>query len=525
MMTGNGRTGIRRSAPWLWATLLLLLFVPCWASAATTYDFASLGAASGGFKPQGNRFLVSESFKNDPSFSSTMYYGNNAQTVSGMTIKVDGENLRSFDLNDMQFLADPGPLTITSLKITATRCVGDQVSVTVTPGTLPSTGSSFKLSDLGADLSSFANVTQLQFDISVETKILSLDFASITISNEVHSPPNIATSFGATSIPLGASTSLTFTLSNPNATTTLQGVAFSDTLPAGLVVASPSNLVNGCGGTATAVAGSSTVSLAGTSLAPAASCTVVLDVTGATAGEKNNSVTVNSTNGGTGNTASETVTVEAADLSLTVSASAPATPLKDLTYTITLTNNGPTFAQNVSITDALPAGTTFKTLSMGGGSGWSLSTPSVGSSGTVTCAKSSVAAGESAIFLLTVQVGADVANSSVISNTATAAALTIDPDPANNTSTAGTTVAYPLRSSAPEYFPTFSAALASVSSPGTIQAWGIDFSEKLTLNQKKTITLRGGYDSGFNLNSGMTSVAAPLTVTYGALTLERLAVK
>jgi hypothetical protein len=41
----------------------------------------------------------------------------------------------------------------------------------------------------------------------------------------------------------------------------LTGVAFTDTLPAGLVVAATPNMTNNCGGTATAVAGSSSVSL------------------------------------------------------------------------------------------------------------------------------------------------------------------------------------------------------------------------------------------------------------------------
>ena len=122
--------------------------------------------------------------------------------------------------------------------------------------------------------------------------------ASLTVIN----PPTIAKAFGAATIPLNGATSLTFTLSSTNANLTLNGVAFTDNLPAGLVVATPSNLTSTCSGTATAVAGSSSVSLSGASLAPAASCTISVNVHGTTAGVKNNSVQVTSTNGGTGNT-------------------------------------------------------------------------------------------------------------------------------------------------------------------------------------------------------------------------------
>src|SRR5207253_851723 len=68
--------------------------------------------------------------------------------------------------------------------------------------------------------------------------------ASVTVV----APPVIIKAFGAASIPLNGSTSLTFTIQNNNTTTSLTGVGFSDTLPAGLVVSTPNGLTGSCGG-------------------------------------------------------------------------------------------------------------------------------------------------------------------------------------------------------------------------------------------------------------------------------------
>jgi hypothetical protein len=91
--------------------------------------------------------------------------------------------------------------------------------------------------------------------------------------------PTITKTFGAASIGVGESVALTFTLSNPNAATTLTGLAFTDTLPAGLIVSTPNGLVGSCGGTITATAGSNSIALAGTTLAAGASCTFSVNVT------------------------------------------------------------------------------------------------------------------------------------------------------------------------------------------------------------------------------------------------------
>src|SRR6185295_9129865 len=115
-------------------------------------------------------------------------------------------------------------------------------------------------------------------------------------------PATILKAFCAPTIGLSGTTSLTFTVTNQNANAPQTGVAFTDSMRAGIVVATPNGLTNTCGGTATAVAGASSASLSGATLAASASCTMVVSVKGATFGVKNNSVQVSSTNGGIGNT-------------------------------------------------------------------------------------------------------------------------------------------------------------------------------------------------------------------------------
>src|SRR5262249_62126434 len=113
---------------------------------------------------------------------------------------------------------------------------------------------------------------------------------------------------------------------------------------------------------ATAADGSSTVSLSSASVPPNSNCTVSLNVQGTTAGVKNNSVQVTSTNGGTGNTANPSITVVAPPVILKAFgvASIPLNGSTSLTFTIQ--NNNTTAAlTGVAFSDTLPAGLVIST--------------------------------------------------------------------------------------------------------------------------------------------------------------------
>ena len=179
----------------------------------------------------------------------------------------------------------------------------------------------------------------------------------------VATPPTIVKVFGAATLPLNGTASLTFTIGNPGTNAiSLTGLAFTDNLPAGLVVAGTPNLNNTCGGIATATAGTSQVALSAATLAPSASCAVSLHVTGTTAGVKNNSVTITSTQAGTGNTSNASVTIVAPPILIKAfgAASVPLNGATSLSFTVNNANSA-TSVSGIGFSDTLPAGLVIST--------------------------------------------------------------------------------------------------------------------------------------------------------------------
>jgi uncharacterized repeat protein (TIGR01451 family) len=122
--------------------------------------------------------------------------------------------------------------------------------------------------------------------------------------------------------------------------------------------------------------------------------------------------------------------VGSADLVITKTGATTASTNTNVTYTITVTNNGPTGATNVVMTDVLPAGTTFVSSSTTQGS--------CSGTTTVSCALGSLSTAASATITLTLKM--PVAPATVV-NTASVTASENDPNTANNTGTATTAVA------------------------------------------------------------------------------------
>ena len=94
-------------------------------------------------------------------------------------------------------------------------------------------------------------------------------------------PPTITSAFTPSLVGAGGTTSLSFTIANPNPSTTLSSVALTDTLPPNVTVDDPNGENGTCGSASvvTATAGSSTISLSGGSLKAGTSCTLSVAVT------------------------------------------------------------------------------------------------------------------------------------------------------------------------------------------------------------------------------------------------------
>ncbi|MGB8989662.1 MAG: hypothetical protein WCC37_23900, partial [Candidatus Sulfotelmatobacter sp.] len=150
-----------------------------------------------------------------------------------------------------------------------------------------------------------------------------------------------------------------------------------------------------------------------------------------------NTATVNAANqtaGANSAIANDTVTATTsqADLALTTTA----TPLSvfagnDITYVQTITNSGPAAATSVSFLEAVPANTTFASVSAP--AGWTCTTPAVGATGNITCTDTSLAVTTSASIIVVVNVPPSVTAAAIAATSSVSAtnALTIT----TNTST------------------------------------------------------------------------------------------
>jgi uncharacterized repeat protein (TIGR01451 family) len=215
----------------------------------------------------------------------------------------------------------------------------------------------------------------------------------------------------------GAAGSYSITVSNAGGAATSGTVTVTDTLPAGLTYSSATGTGWTCG-----AAGQTVTCTRATALAAGASYPAIVVVVNVlqTAGSSLTN-TAAASGGGQTNTANDsasdpTTVVSSSDLSLSKTVNNP-NPIQgqNVTFTITLTNSGPSNATNVVVTDALPAGLTFVSA-----------TPSAGTyaSGTGAWSVAGLASGASA----TLQLVALVGGTGTITNTAEVTASD-QPDP------------------------------------------------------------------------------------------------
>jgi uncharacterized repeat protein (TIGR01451 family) len=231
---------------------------------------------------------------------------------------------------------------------------------------------------------------------------------------------------------------ITATNNGPNAAT---NVVVNDTLPSTLLFQSITPAATFTCVTP-AVGSSGTITCTGGPLANGASAVFTLtttispSATGSIANTASAGSNAADTSGGNNASTTAAILVGSADVSIVKSTAATQAPTgSTLTYTISVTNNGPDPATNVVVNDDLPSGLQFVSA-----------VPTQGScSGTdpFTCSLGTLASGATATITLQALV---TATSGSIANTATVTSATADGNGGNNSST---TPATPVTAAGP----------------------------------------------------------------------------
>lgn len=219
--------------------------------------------------------------------------------------------------------------------------------------------------------------------------------------------------------------------------TTFQSLAF----PAGWLCSTPA--VNGMGNVTctnpdVAKLAAGTFTLTVKVLASTGWGTQIVDVAGVTSGTSDPNLTNNSA------TATTSVTLSTlADDAITNTPSSTSVPAgSNITYTQIVTNNGPAASPNTTMTESLPANTSF--VSATGPTGWACSLITTTTPNTINCSETTAPAlppGNTATITVVVTVIAGTTNGTIITDTASVVSGVEDPNTGNNNATANVTVA------------------------------------------------------------------------------------
>jgi uncharacterized repeat protein (TIGR01451 family) len=244
-----------------------------------------------------------------------------------------------------------------------------------------------------------------------------------------------------------AGTNITYSLTLTNGgPSNAASVSLTDTVPANTTFVSETQTTGPTFSCVTpAVGGTGTITCSLASFATGASATFSITVhispgaTGTVSNTANVSATTTDPNPGNNSSTVSTTVTRSADISVLKTAPAAAAAGTNITYNITVTNNGPSDATSVTMADTLPPNTTFVSETQTSGPAFVCSNPAIGGTGTVSCSIAGLTSGATATFTITVQILL-ATPPGPSSNTATVTSSS-DPNASNNTSTAVTQIA------------------------------------------------------------------------------------
>ncbi|MEO6965055.1 MAG: ice-binding family protein, partial [Acidobacteriaceae bacterium] len=287
--------------------------------------------------------------------------------TSALTITLSNANGNAASLSSP--LVDTLPTGVTVSDPGTTTCGGTLTdaagssAVTLTGGTIPANGSCTVTVNVTAPAAgSFINsLVAGALQTSLGSNVVPA-VATLTATAPANVPPTVNKAFSPATVVAGAISTLTITLDNPAAVAAALTAPFTDNLPTGMNISG--NASTTCGGSLTAAAATSTITLTGGAIPANGSCTITVDVTAPAPGNYFNTLPAGSLQTGNGsNTAPAvaTLTVNAVPVvAPTLSkAFSPATITSNGVSTLTITlNNSDAVAANLTspFTDTFPSG-------------------------------------------------------------------------------------------------------------------------------------------------------------------------
>lgn len=283
--------------------------------------------------------------------------------VSTLTLTIDN-SANASQASSLAFTdVMPSGMTIASPSNASTTCTGGTLTAVAGTDTISLSGASVAAGvscSVQADVTASVSGSLVNTTGDLTSSLGNSGTASDTLVVDPPPPPEFSKSFAPGTVDYGDNSTLTLTINNSQSLVQASSLSFTDTMPSGMTVASPSNASTTCtGGTLTAVSGSGTVSLSGSSVAAGASCTVQVDVTAGVSGSLANITSDLTSSLGNSGTASDTLEVNAPPPPVFAKTFAPDTinfgGTSTLTFSIDNTAS-PAQATALAFTDVMPSG-------------------------------------------------------------------------------------------------------------------------------------------------------------------------
>jgi uncharacterized repeat protein (TIGR01451 family) len=329
----------------------------------------------------------------------------------------------------------------------------------------------------------------------------SFSYSSNVANTPVSPLADLVISKSASPNPVVAGATVTYLVSVTNdGPSAASDVVISDTLPGTVVLVSATPSSGSCAGTTCALGTIANAATATVSYVVTASATLA---TGALLG---NSATVTSStldpNPGNESVSITTPVVESADLSIGKAVSPnPLVPGANATWTITVSNAGPSTARSVAVADTLPAEAFYVSVSPSSGS-----CPQTGAA--IACNLGDLPPGQSRTVTIVAVISPSVAPAETVANAARATSVTTDTNMANNSAT----VSAPVNPRAD--LAIVKAVDSSPITPGAPASWTITVTNNGP-SDARAVTVDDPAPAGVTMTSASSTIGA-CTVGAGA---------